>query len=209
MTWALVDSKGQQAYSQYRVVQSNGNATAYCPKTVYSTPSPPASPVGAIAGGVVGGVVGLLLLLGALLAYMRRRRIGDDEFEERGGSEEPEMALTDGAAGVRRAGTFNLHNVEFTDTEVSRAALESPPTYSGPPPTKRHHFFSSSRGSRATSTTLSDVGGSRRISTAAQSIAEEGEVTRGEEAQVTAQGGETERETLSNPGGEGTHPVVA
>lgn len=38
-------------------------------------------------------------------------------------------------AGVRRAGTFNLHNVAFTDTEVSRAALEPPPQYQ-----KRHRF---------------------------------------------------------------------
>lgn len=86
--------------------------------------------------------------------------------------DEPEMTGT-GATGVRRAGTFNLHNVQFTDTEASRQALEAPPSYVAP----KRHFFSN-RSSRATTNNGSDIGtsasvsGSRRTSVS-QSIREE------------------------------------
>lgn len=73
-----------------------------------------------------------------------------------------------GATGVRRAGTFNLHNVQFTDTEASRQALEAPPSYVAP----KRHFFSN-RSSRATTANVSDAGNASRRTSVSQSIREE------------------------------------
>ncbi|GAA6006707.1 hypothetical protein JCM10207_005027 [Rhodosporidiobolus poonsookiae] len=136
VTFALTDGNGQQAYSQYRVVQAGEETT--CSKTVYKSSHSSAS-----VGAIVGGVLGALALLCAFFAFLwwRRRQLkkqrGVDLSGGVGGrdSKEPSLAdddvrLASGAAGVTRAGTFNLGNVRFTEASLDHLrAIDHPPGY--------------------------------------------------------------------------------
>ncbi|GAA5842992.1 hypothetical protein JCM11251_007307 [Rhodosporidiobolus azoricus] len=126
ITFALTDGSGQQAYSQYRVVQA-GEVTT-CSKTAYSSHDD-----GPNVGGIVGGLLGALVLLAlfGLLIWFRRRRLRKRRellaFE---GKSSSDVRLADGPAGLTRAGTFNLGNVRFTEESLDHLrAIDRPPNY--------------------------------------------------------------------------------
>ncbi|GAA5864947.1 hypothetical protein JCM1840_005688 [Sporobolomyces johnsonii] len=131
ITFALTDAAGQQAYSQYRVVQEGDVST--CSKNTYKHSA-------TSVGGIVGGILGALVLVGLIFVFAfisirrRRARLGLPTS----GSKSPSMddvPLADGPAGVVRAGTFNLDNVRFTQPSLDDLrAIDRPPAYAGPAP---------------------------------------------------------------------------
>ncbi|BGP21562.1 A-agglutinin anchorage subunit [Rhodotorula toruloides] len=138
ITFSLHDAKGQQAYSQFRVVQTGSGAT--CPKNDYTTKH--SSIAGAIAGGVIGGLVAVLLILILLFCLRRRRRqevnaasLPTSNTLGRRGSKTPSLdpddrPLTDGPADLMRAGTYNLGSVRFTEQSLEQLReMDRPPTY--------------------------------------------------------------------------------
>lgn len=113
------------------------------------------SHAGAIAGGVVGGLVVLLALLAGGLWYVRRarRRVRMEEAAARDAAiaasarcaipirsesvkdDDDDTPMTEGPAGVVRAGTFNLGAVRFTEDSLDHLrAIDRPPAYDVPPP---------------------------------------------------------------------------
>ncbi|BGP12518.1 hypothetical protein JCM10213_007638 [Rhodosporidiobolus nylandii] len=128
ITFVVTDGNGAQAYSQFRVVQA-GEVTT-CSKTNYTHH---ARHTGAIIGGVLGGLA-LIAACFALLWWRRRqiraRRVAlglDDDGKH---ASTDDMALASGAAGLTRAGTFNLGNVHFTEASLDHLrAIDRPPTY--------------------------------------------------------------------------------
>ncbi|BGO96527.1 A-agglutinin anchorage subunit [Rhodotorula toruloides ATCC 204091] len=137
ITFSLHDAKGQQAYSQFRVVQTGSGAV--CPKNDYTSKH---SNAGAIAGGVIGGLAAILLVL-TLLFFLRRRRqraanraaLPTSNTLGRRGSKTPSLdpddrPLTDGPADLMRAGTYNLGSVRFTEQSLEHLrAMDRPPAY--------------------------------------------------------------------------------
>ncbi|GAA5947095.1 hypothetical protein JCM3765_002151 [Sporobolomyces pararoseus] len=138
ITFALTDSKGQHAYSDFRVVQQ-GEKTS-CPKNDYSKRVGKKS-----IGGIVGGVVGALALVALFLTlyFLHRRRRNrrmrqlHSSHQQLNGSK---LTLSDdaniqGGSGLMRAGTFNLGNVRFTEPSLDRLRqIDHPPCYEPPPP---------------------------------------------------------------------------
>ncbi|GAA5918336.1 hypothetical protein JCM1841_002176 [Sporobolomyces salmonicolor] len=131
ITFALTDAAGQQAYSQFRVVQEGDMLP--CSKNTYKHRT------SASVGGIVGGILGALVLLSLIFVFVfissrrrRRTRLGHPTS----GSKVPSMddvRLTDGPAGLVRAGTFNLHTVRFTESSLDNLrAIDRPPEYDGP-----------------------------------------------------------------------------
>ncbi|GAA6063840.1 hypothetical protein JCM10212_003587, partial [Sporobolomyces blumeae] len=125
------------AYSDFRVVQE-GERTS-CPKNNY------AKKRSTSIGGIVGGVVAALavVLIGGLLFFLARRRsrrlraIPSHHLHRHGSKAtlaSEDMALSNGPAGVVRAGTFNLGNVAFTEPSLDHLRqIDHPPLYEGPP----------------------------------------------------------------------------
>ncbi|GAA5838578.1 hypothetical protein JCM9279_003284 [Rhodotorula babjevae] len=137
LTFALTDAAGQQAYSQFRVVQAGAVST--CPKTDYTPRSKPN--IGAIVGGLFGALAAIALL--CAFVWWRRRAWkkshptwGTRYADSKAGSvvDPDDVCLADGPAGVARAGTFNLAQVGFTEDSLTRLrAIDTPPAYTGPP----------------------------------------------------------------------------
>ncbi|GAA5997352.1 uncharacterized protein JCM10292_000198 [Rhodotorula paludigena] len=131
ITFALTDGTGRSAYSQFRVVQA-GEVTT-CPKTDYTQQDSSSTNVGAIVGGVLGALAALALLF-AFLWYRRRQRKQRIAAEVRAEGDKvldaDDVALTDGPAGVVRAGTFNLGTLDFTEQSLDTLrAIDRPPAY--------------------------------------------------------------------------------
>ncbi|GAA5944369.1 hypothetical protein JCM3775_002899 [Rhodotorula graminis] len=137
LTFALTDAAGQQAYSQFRVVQVG--AVSNCPKTDYTPKSSPN--IGAIVGGLFGALAAIALLCAFI--WWRRRAWkkshptwGNRFADSKAGSvvDPDDVCLADGPAGIARAGTFNLAQVGFTEDSLTRLrAIDTPPAYTGPP----------------------------------------------------------------------------
>ncbi|CEQ38739.1 SPOSA6832_00196, partial [Sporobolomyces salmonicolor] len=111
----------------FRVVQEGDIKNTYKHRTSASV------------GGIVGGILGALVLLSLIFVFVfissrrrRRTRLGHPTS----GSKVPSMddvRLTDGPAGLVRAGTFNLHTVRFTESSLDNLrAIDRPPEYDGP-----------------------------------------------------------------------------
>ncbi|BGP36480.1 hypothetical protein JCM10450v2_000380 [Rhodotorula kratochvilovae] len=138
VTFALTDASGEQAYSEWRVVQAGAVTT--CSKTDYTPRS--STNVGAIVGGLFGALAGLALLF-AFVWWRRRawKRLHPSSGARLSDSKAPsvidpdDVRLADGPAGVTRAGTFNLGAVDFTvDSLTNLRAIDTPPAYAPPPP---------------------------------------------------------------------------
>lgn len=137
LTFALTDGSGAQAYSQWRVVQDG--AVTSCPKANY-TPKPSPN-VGAIVGGLFGALAGIALLC-AFIWWRRRawKRAHPNwnahRADSKAGSviDPDDVCLADGPAGIARAGTYNLGQVNFTEDSLTRLrAIDTPPAYAPPP----------------------------------------------------------------------------
>jgi len=134
ITFVLTDSRGQNAYSDFRVVQAGEKAS--CPKNDYSSKSSKTS-----IGGIVGGVVGALALIGVFITLFflhrrrRARRLRQLHSSHQNGSKTTLTGEEGGGSGLMRAGTFNLGNVRFTEPSLDHLrAIDHPPMYEAPPP---------------------------------------------------------------------------
>ncbi|GAA5896510.1 uncharacterized protein JCM6883_006928 [Sporobolomyces salmoneus] len=135
ITFALTDKNGQHAYSDFRVVQA-GEKTS-CPKNDY-TKSRSTKSIGAIVGGVLGAlaVIGILLTLYFLHRRRRNRRLRQLHSSHQQLNNGSKVTLSDsqGGSGLRRAGTFNLGNVRFTEPSLDHLRqIDHPPSYEPPP----------------------------------------------------------------------------
>ena len=108
-------------------------------KTNY-TPKPSPN-VGAIVGGLFGALAGIALLC-ALIWWRRRawKRAHPNwnahRADSKAGSviDPDDVCLADGPAGIARAGTYNLGQVNFTEDSLTRLrAIDTPPAYAPPP----------------------------------------------------------------------------
>ncbi|GAA5844466.1 hypothetical protein JCM3766R1_007133 [Sporobolomyces carnicolor] len=143
ITFALTDAKGQNAYSDFRVVQAGDKAS--CPKNNYSK-SAKKTNIGAIVGGVVGALalVGLFLTLYLLHRRRRNNRLRQLHSSHQHLTNGSKLSLADdqnarGGSGLVRAGTFNLGNVRFTEPSLDRLRqIDHPPSYEPPPAGAAH-----------------------------------------------------------------------
>ncbi|KAK4055255.1 hypothetical protein OIV83_000537 [Microbotryomycetes sp. JL201] len=131
ITFLLTDSRGQTAYSEFRVVQKQlDTGLATCSRNVYDTQSSNVN-VGAAVGG---SLAGLLLILGIVLAFWLHRRRATNEHTAPSRPETPNEASwhQHHDAGVVRRGTFNLRHlpgVQLNEDSLDahRLSLSEPP----------------------------------------------------------------------------------
>ncbi|ORY69289.1 hypothetical protein BCR35DRAFT_322258 [Leucosporidium creatinivorum] len=127
ITFVVIDAVGTSAFSDFRVVQTQATTgVARCSKTVYSNNSGGGTNVGGIVGGVLGAIV--VILLGVLYYYLHRRNRRRKILASRPPT--PDSPIMSGPAGVTRAGTFNLHQVAFTENSLDQLRMaDAPPEY--------------------------------------------------------------------------------
>lgn len=106
---------------------------SFCRKTDYTQQDSSSTNVGAIVGGVLGALAALALLF-AFLWFHRRQHKQRIAAEVRAEGDKvldaDDVALTDGPAGVVRAGTFNLGTLDFTEQSLDTLrAIDRPPAY--------------------------------------------------------------------------------
>ncbi|GAA5883997.1 hypothetical protein JCM3774_004573 [Rhodotorula dairenensis] len=160
LTFVLTDGAGQHAYSAFRVVQPGAVST--CPRGQPKKPNRAGAIAGGVVAAVA--AVGLIALASLWYVRRARRRAAMQLAAERdaqfaaslratasnGGAgglvvgkdpdpdnndDDDDRPLTEDAAGVVRAGTFNLGAVRFTEDSLDHLrAIDRPPAYDVPPP---------------------------------------------------------------------------